>query len=234
MMHFPTEKSFVGKVFFLPFNRDAKAMKELAKNMRKDGFTQPIMLIKTDVIDGVMRIYVADGQHRALTALAMGIPFRGELLPNEFKTREEAVLFVARHNSSQRSWTVSDYVKAFSSVGSSVYLRLIDIRKKTPFTFTTLAAMLDGANKRSTSNPDLKDGTFKINREKETLRTLDYAKELGEFRQLTNRMVLSLHRVMSLKIFKKDKFTEAYKKYAKELNKLELDRFDDLFVSWLK
>ena len=234
MIHFPTQEAFVGKVFFLPFNRDASATKKLAASMNVNGFTQPLMLIKTDLIDGVMRMYVADGQHRALTALSIGIPFRGELLPNTFARREEIVTFVASHNSSQLPWSVTDYVRAFASVGSSEYLKLIDIKKKTTFTFTTLATMLSSASHRSSVNDPLKNGLFRIDRLDDTMKTLDYAGELSKYRPLTNRMVISLQRVMNMSIFNKKKFTKSYKNYAKELSKLQLDNFDQTFISWLQ
>lgn len=233
MIYFPNQEAFVGKVFFLPFNRDASAKKILAEKMKKHGFTQAIMLIKTDLIDGVMKIYVADGQHRALTAISMNLAFRGELLPNTFDTREALVMFVADHNNSQKPWSVTDYVKSFASVGLIEYINLIDIKKKSIFTFLTLATMLGSTNSRSISDP-LKNGKFKICRKKETLKTLEYANELMKYKPLTNRMVISLHRVMSMSIFSKKKFTKAYENYASQLAKLHLDTFDDTFISWLK
>ena len=233
MMMFPNLESFSGKVFMLPFNRDAFPKSILISKIKKYGFLVPILLVKTDVIDGVMRIYIVDGQHRALSCLSLNVPFYGILHDMKFKDKDELVEFVASLNSTQKTWNTNDYIKAFASVGLSEYHALIDVRKRCTFSYITLAQIYGNSNASLAAN-SLKNGNFKVQRKKEADKVLEYARELAHYKPSTNRMLLSLNRVMSISIFKKKKFTEAYAKYVHQLSKLHLDSFDDTFVSWLK
>jgi len=80
----------------------------------------------------------------------------------------------------------------------------------------------------------LKAGTFTIENLEETKRVLHFAKELTQIGNLSNRMLLSLSRVMVLDNFDKKKFINAYKKYHFSLTEMKLDNFDNLFISWLQ
>jgi len=219
--------------YALPFNRNFAPRQDLIDKMNKYGFVQPILVIRTSIIDGVERYYVIDGHHRAASAMSINLPFWGIVLENEFKDTVELVEFVASLNNSQNPWHLDDYVRAFSQVGMNEYKKLIVVKSQSVFTFLTLACMLGGTNSRSVVK-SIKRGTFKVVRLSETKKTLNYAAELSKYRQMTNRMVLSLHRVMTVESFDKKKFTQAYAKNVEELAKLQLDTFDDTFISWLK
>lgn len=234
IMPFLKKEDFYKKVNSMPFNRDGLVSPRLVRSINKFGFVVPILLIKTNLIDGYDKIYIVDGHNRAVTALYLNVPFFGILLPTQFSNVEQLVEFVSSLNSSQRAWTNMDYVRAFAHVGKKEYLDLIQVKSKTPYSFTTVATILSSPNSRSCKSESIKKGDFKVTRLKEANEVFTYAGELSKYKSLTNRMVLSLNTVMSLEIFEKKKFTEAYATYCHKINKLSLDSFESTFISWLE
>lgn len=231
---FSSREDFDKKINSMPFNRDGAVMPSLVRSMNKSGFVVPILLIKTNLIDGYDKIYIVDGHNRATTALYLNIPFFGVLLPNKFSNIQELVTFVSSLNSSQKAWTNMDYIRAFAHVGKKEYLDLIQIKSKTPYSFTTVATILCTPNGRNAQSENIKKGDFKITRLAEAQEVFKYAGELSKYKPLSNRMVLSLSSVMALEIFDKKKFTEAYAKYCHSISKLSLDTFQSTFISWLQ
>jgi hypothetical protein len=230
---FKSREDFGKKVNSMPFNRDAKVVKELVENMNRFGFTVPILLIKTNLLDGFDRMYIVDGHNRATTALYLNIPFTGVLLPNKFPNLEELVEFVSSLNNSQKAWINMDYIRSYAHVGKKEYIDLIQIKSKTPYSITAVATTLSSVGK-TTPSENIKKGNFKITRLKEANDVFTYAGELSKYKPLSNRMILSLNAVMALEIFDKKKFTEAYAKYCHKISKLSLDRFESTFISWLQ
>lgn len=224
---------FHSKVNSLPFNRTAKVVPDLVINMNKNGFTTPILLIKTNLLDGVDKLYIADGHNRAMTAIYLKMPITATLLINKFENVEDLVDFVASHNNSQKAWVNFDYIKAFAYVGKKDYLDLIRIKSKYPYSITIVASMLYGTSRFNISNA-IKKGSFTISKLKETVDTMTYAAELSKYKSLTNRMIISLYNVMRMEIFNKKKFTNRYIKYIDETSKMNLDTFEETFISWLK
>jgi hypothetical protein len=233
LIEFPTREDFAKKINSMPFNRDPKVVQKLVENMNKWGFTVPILLIKTNLLDGYDRIYIVDGHNRATTALYLNIPFRGILLPNKFSNLEELVEFVSSLNNSQKAWINMDYIRSYAHVGKKEYIDLIQIKSKTPYSITAVATTLSSVGK-TTPSENIKKGNFKITRLKEANDVFTYAGELSKYKPLSNRMMLSLNAVMALEIFDKKKFTEAYAKYCHKISKLSLDRFESTFISWLQ
>jgi len=233
LIEFPTREDFAKKINSMPFNRDPKVVQKLVENMNRFGFTVPILLIKTNLLDGYDRIYIVDGHNRATTALYLNIPFRGILLPNKFSNLEELVEFVSSLNNSQKAWINMDYIRSYAHVGKKEYIDLIQIKSKTPYSITAVATTLSSVGK-TTPSENIKKGNFKITRLKEANDVFTYAGELSKYKPLSNRMMLSLNAVMALEIFDKKKFTEAYAKYCHKISKLSLDRFESTFISWLQ
>jgi hypothetical protein len=233
VINFSSREEFDKKVNSMPFNRDAKVRKDLVESMNTWGFTVPILLIKTNLLDGFEKIYIVDGHNRAITALHLNIPFSGNLLPNKFSNVEELVTFVSSLNNSQKAWINMDYIRSYAHVGKKEYIDLIQVKSKTPYSITTVATTLSSVGKTAQSE-NIKKGSFKITRLKEANEVFSYAGELSKYKPLSNRMILSLNAVMALEIFDKKKFTEAYAKYCHKISKLSLDRFESTFISWLE
>lgn len=233
-IYFSSREDFDKKVNSMPFNRDAKVRKDLVINMIKYGFTVPILMIKTNLLDGFERIYIVDGHNRAITALHLNIPFYGTLLPNKFSNVEELVEFVSSLNNSQKAWINMDYIRSYAHVGKKEYIDLIQAKSKTPYSITAVATILSAASAKRTNSDSIKKGAFKITRLKEAQEVFKYAGELSKYKPLSNRMVLSLNVVMALDIFDKKKFEEAYAKHCFKISKLSLDSFENTFISWLQ
>ena len=232
LLHFHNELTDKEQINFIPFNRTGRVRADLIKNMNKWGFTVAVVMVKTSILDGVEKLYVVDGHNRVTTARFLKIPFHGNLLDVKFNSVEELVDFISGMNNTQKAWTNYEYIAAFAHVGKTDYQNLIKFKSTVPYSITAMASMLYGATRYSISNV-IKSGKFKIVKLTETKRTIDYAAELSKYRPLTNRMVLSLHNIMGLEIFDKQKFTEAYQKYCKQISKLNLDSFEETFISWL-
>lgn len=232
-MPFANQIEFANKVTFIPFNRDGKVRSELMRNMNLYGFVQPVLMIKTALLDGTDRIYLVDGHNRVATANYLKMPFFGILLPNKFNSVTEIVDFVSSLNSSQKPWSNWEYIRAYSYIGMSDYQNLLVMKSKSPFSVTAIACMLHGVGRFSIA-PIIRAGKFKISRLAETTRVLDFSAKLSKYKPLTNRMVLSLDSVMTLEIFDEEKFETAYATYCESITKLNLDTFEETFISWLK
>lgn len=233
LLHFHSELTDKEKINFIPFNRTGRVRADLIKTMNEFGFTVPILMVKTSILDGIEKLYVVDGHNRVATARFLKIPFYGVLLDIKFLSIEELVKFVSGLNNTQKAWTNYEYITAFAHVGKPDYQQLIKLKSTVPYSITAMASMLYGASRNSISTV-IKNGNFKISKLEETRGTISYAGELSKYKPLTNRMVLSLHNIMNLEIFDRDKFTNAYQKYCKDISKLNLDTFDDTFIDWLK
>jgi|LauGreDrversion4_2_1035121.scaffolds.fasta_scaffold139104_2 hypothetical protein len=233
VLHFKNELTDKEQINFIPFNRTGRVRADLIKTMNKFGFIVPIIMIKTSILDGIEKLYVVDGHNRVATARFLKIPYFGILLDVKFFSVEELVSFISSLNNTQKAWTNYEYITAFAHVGKKDYQELIKLKSTVPFSISTMACMLHGSSRFSISSV-IKNGNFKISKLKETKDTIDYAGELSKYKPLTNRMVMSLQNVMSLEIFDKKKFTEAYAKYCHKINKLSLDSFEDTFISWLE
>lgn len=222
-----------GKLNHLPFNRSFNVREELINKMNTYGFTCPIHIIKTSLIDGKMKEWVADGQHRAVTAAFLNIPFTGVVIEHEFKTIQEIVHYVASLNSAQKPWAAINYVESYNFLGYKEYNTLLKIKNSCPYSIETVSSLLAGHRRTGYTVNNLKNGTFVANHITETKYTLSLAASLSKYQKLTSRMVIALNYVASLKTFDEDKFTLQYKTNAKAIKELKLDDYSDIFSSWL-
>jgi|TARA_R110000868_G_scaffold823_4_gene6209 hypothetical protein len=231
-----SEKDF-GKLNFLPFNRSYHVRNDLINNMNIFGFTVPIILLNTDIIDGKRRYFVIDGQHRCASAQYLKIPIEAIVFTQEetnIETLEDIVNFVSSMNSASKPWSLLNYVEAYNFLNYPEYHKLITITNSCPYTVNTVAAMLMGFRSRTSgANAKVKEGKFVSYLYNETLYTLELASKLSKYERLTSRMVLALHYVASLKSFDEGKFIAMYKDKSKQLKELKLDDYTDVFSSWL-
>ena len=221
------------KIFEFPINRDSSYKEKLAKSFRKYGIIDDVKLIKTDLIDGVEKLYIVDGHNRAKTASFMKVNYPVVVLANRFSSKTEIVELVTTINNSQKPWHVTDYIRVYSKIGILDYNQLIELKAGTPYSLYAIAIMCTSVS-RTNITELIKSGKFKILRYEEAKRTIEFAKELTNIGRLSNRMLLSLNKVMTLDKFDEEKFKEAFTKYHFSLSQLALDNFDDLFISWLQ
>lgn len=222
-----------GKINHLPFNRNFSVTEGLINSMNKYGFTVPILFIKTSLIDGKMKEWLIDGQHRAITAAFLNIPFEGLVNEYEFKSIEEIVDYMSTLNSSQKSWKAINYVTAYNFLGYKDYNILLNVKNSCVYSIETIAVLLLGLRTSGNTTNKLKSGTFKVNNLKETQYCLELSAKLGKYQKVTSRMLLALSYVSSLKSFDETKFIENYKKNSNIIKELKLDDYSDLFASWI-
>jgi hypothetical protein len=221
------------KLNHLPFNRKFSVRNDLIQKMNTSGFTCPLQLIETSLIDGKKKRWLVDGQHRAITAAFLNIPFTAVLIDLEFKSIEEIVHYVSSLNSAQKAWSISNYVESYNFLGYKEYNTLLQITSSCNYSVETIATLLSGFRAGGYNSKAVKDGRFKANLLNETKYTLSLAAKLSKYGRLTSRMVTALHYVASLKTFDESKFTLQYKTNAKAIKELKLDDYSDIFSSWL-
>lgn len=221
------------KLNHLPFNRSFSVRQDLIEKMNTYGFTCPIFLIETDLIDGKKKKWLVDGQHRAITAAFLDISFYAIILDIKFKSIAEIVHYVASLNSAQKPWSAINYVESYNFLNYKEYNTLLKIKNSSPYTVETISSILAGHRQSGHSLKHLKNGTFVANHIKETKYTLALAAKLGKYQKLTSRMLLALNYVASLKTFDEERFTLQYKTNAKAIKELKLDDYSDIFSSWL-
>jgi hypothetical protein len=221
------------KINHLPFNRKFSVRTDLMQKMNTYGFTCPIFLIETSLIDGKKKKWLVDGQHRAVTAAFLNIPFAAIVLDIDFKSIEEIVHYVSSLNSAQKPWSISNYVESYNFLGYKEYNTLLKVTSSSNYSVETIATLLSGFRRMGYNAKALKDGKFKANLLNETKYTLTVAAKLSKHGRLTSRMVTALHYVASLKTFDEEKFTLQYKTNAKAIKELKLDDYSDIFSSWL-
>jgi len=226
-------KQDYSKLNHLPFNRRFTVRTDLVQSMNDFGFIDPIKLIETDIITGKKELFVADGQHRAITAAFLNIKFYGIIIDVVFTTKESLVEFVANLNSTHKVWTISNYVDSYAYLQKEPYKTLLSYKEKSPYSLYALATMLYGYRSKNSVTKKIEDGTFVINNEEGTKYTLSLAAKYSKHEPLTNRMLLALNYVCSLTSFNEPKFEAIYKEKAKQIKELKLDDYTDVFSSWI-
>jgi len=161
----------------LQFNRkvDKAHVKKLVESMKKNGFKGVIQIIKTKFIDGVMRYYVVDGQHRLAAAQQLGIPIRFEL--TELNTKMETAQFIAELNTSAKSWGTSNFLQVWSDMAIEEYVKLIQIQKETGFQITPLLEAYLGTSDQT----DYRKGTMKFPNEENSDKIVSQMVDLNKF-----------------------------------------------------
>lgn len=223
------------KLKLLPFNRECGPRADLMDSMNKYGFIGTIILIRTDVVDGTLQTWIADGQNRAYTAAHLNIPFYGEIVEGNFKNTADVVEFVASRNATQRKWQISDYIKSYAFLQIENYKILQRVTKSSGYSLQTIATMLCSTNARYGSSIDktIRNGAFKVNFLDKTISTLRIAAKASVYSRMSSRMLISLHCVSFLDNFNEEKFLRKYENMIDILNKLEIKDFIPMFQSWM-
>ena len=221
------------KLETLPFNRSLISRTDLTTSMTKYGFTTPVLLVYSSAF-GNRKLYVADGQHRIHCANNLNIDSYGIVHHKELNTIQELVNFVASINSSQKNWNIDNYVKAYASLNNEYYIKLLKIEEGLPWSITTIASLLFGIRSRGIISNIIKNGDFIVHKEEDTKNTIRIAFELHKYEPLTNRMLLALSYVSSMKDFNEQIFKSNYALKAKQLKELQLDDYTNVFLELRK
>lgn len=227
--------SYKNQINTLPFNRATSLRDSLVEKMKANGFIDPITLIKTDVIDGSMRIYNADGEHRALAAMHLGIPFYGVLSPKKFEDITEVIKFVADLNTTQNPWVIKQYVKSYASLNICEYKtlsRLSDISGYSPSTIS----IVDVSNfNKDAGRLKITDGKFIFTYKDVIEKAIDYVGKLSNMtRKIPSKEFMAIAELIKEKRFNEKRFTEMFLRNFEKFSNLEPRQNYKMFESWLK
>jgi hypothetical protein len=207
--HYETTDYSVLKLF--PFNREIKRshVKTLVENMRVYGFSSVIQVVKTNVINGIVNYYIADGQHRVEAAKQLGLAVKFNVI--EFDNKLDIVDYVAKLNSSSQKFSASNYLNTWSKVEVSEYVKIESVVKETGFQITpVLEAYLFSSNQT-----DYRNGKMKFPNEVESDKIIKQMIETNQFLPTKAFCRRSLVRVMCNKKYDHKKMITAIKNYKK-------------------
>jgi hypothetical protein len=150
----------IGKFSILPMNRelDPPHVQKMLKSANLMGVIRPITACRTNIIDGIMKLYIIDGQHLAtsLASLNMEIPY----IVIDVEDEKDLIHKMAYLNNSSKSWALLDYVNAFKMIYAD-YGKLIKF--KNMYNIEPLMLAMISMNCSLTASSKLiKSGEFKI------------------------------------------------------------------------
>lgn len=217
------------KLSHLPFNRNFKLRQSLVESIKVYGFIQPIITIKTNIVDGCIKTYILDGQHRAMAAQYLDIPFYAYELSNKVKSTTELVELVAKLNNSAVAWKIEDYAVAYASLDIQDYKELLQVNSKYGYTLPVIANMLEGSINTKKSNDTVKLGTFAIKAMDVTIETLNLGRKT---KRMNTRMLMAFHKLrLTNDNFEFNKFK---KNFEESYEMLKNESYDDYYNVFLK
>jgi hypothetical protein len=149
------------KFAILPMNRgvDSRHVQKMIASIRKMGVIRCVITCTTDIIEGVMKTYIIDGQH-----LATALEREGQPIPCiniDIESEEDLISKMAFLNNSSKSWDLMNYINAWKMIRPD-YMKLFKWKNMYDIEITMLAAI--GVNnagiKHSTGS--IKTGNFTI------------------------------------------------------------------------
>ncbi len=146
---------------FLPFNRKVsqKHVKSIMASVQKNGVMGFVTVAITNVIDGVMRKYIVDGQHRYWAFRNLGIPILFTYTYAESK--RQLVELIATLNNTSKSWSLKNYLNAWESVDSENYGSITKYMETTKLQITVLLEAFSGLSRKPATDRFMR-GTFEI------------------------------------------------------------------------
>jgi hypothetical protein len=158
---------------------------KLAKSLEMMGLLRPIVVAELSFITGKLMKYIIDGQHlfNALIRLGWEIPY----VTIQVKDKQDLVEKIAMLNASSKTWTLQDYITAWSSLKED-YVKLNHYFQVYDFTIDELAAIFLG-NLRSGGNVTkiIKSGEFSIVNEEENVEILNNVTDMLKIVPRMNR-----------------------------------------------
>jgi hypothetical protein len=113
----------------------------------------------TNVIDGVMRKHIVDGQHRYWAFRNLGLPILFTYTYAESK--RQLVTLIATLNNTSKSWALRDYLYAWDSVDSDNYGTIKEYMISSKLQITVLLEAFSGLP-RKTATDRFQNGLFVI------------------------------------------------------------------------
>lgn len=149
------------KFAILPMNRgvDSKHVQKMITSIRKMGVIRTVITTTTNIVEGITKTYIIDGQH-----LATALEREGQPIPYidiSVESEEDLIEKMAYLNNSSKSWDLMNYINAWKMIRPD-YMKLFKWKNMYDIEITMLAII--GVNnagfRHSTSS--IKTGDFKI------------------------------------------------------------------------
>lgn len=149
------------KFAILPMNRgvDSKHVQKMITSIRKMGVIRTVITTTTNIVEGITKTYIIDGQH-----LATALEREGQPIPYievSVESEEDLIEKMAYLNNSSKSWDLMNYINAWKMIRPD-YMKLFKWKNMYDIEITMLAII--GVNnagfRHSTSS--IKTGEFKI------------------------------------------------------------------------
>jgi hypothetical protein len=112
------------KFSYLPMNREVQAshVESMVKSLRKMGCIRDVIVVYTNILEGIYKTYIVDGQHlfNGLIRENMAIAYRTITV----KTEKDLVENMAALNNTSKSWKLLDYINAYKVIYTD-YMKLL-------------------------------------------------------------------------------------------------------------
>ena len=145
---------------------------KLAMSLEKMTSLRPIIIARISFITGKPENYIIDGQHSFNAHMRLGWEVPYITIP--IKNKEELVETIALLNASSKTWTMQDYVTAWSSLKAD-YVKLNHYFQVYDLELTEIAAILQNSSSGGGNiTKILKSGKFSIVNEQKNVEILNY------------------------------------------------------------
>lgn len=226
--------------FLVALNRSIKPgqVTQIAKSINKMGVIRPIVVAKFTYL-GKQGTYIIDGQHlyHALLRNNSDFPYV-EITVNDDADLVEKIALL---NSSSKSWTLLDYIQAWSYVVSDYRILMkhfntydLEIQQLSSILHRGAVSHHNGEN----MSKIIKTGLFNVLNEKQAIITLDYItdalKIIPRMDRMSNKLFVSAYvdYLNSKKDYDHAKFCKVLEKHAPQLKFVTIDK--DTLADFLK
>lgn len=160
---------------------------KLANSINNMGIVRPVIVAEVSFINGKKTKYIVDGQHlfNALIRNGMDIPY----VTVNINDKKQLVETIALLNASSKSWTLLDYITAWSSLNEN-YVKLNHYFQVYDIELSILAGIISDANSFTSGGSiakKIKDGSFTVVNEKENVKIVDYLTDVLKIIPRMNR-----------------------------------------------
>lgn len=159
---------------FLPFNRKTnnRHITDLVESIKLFGVLTFVIVVETDCVDGIMKKWVVDGQHRFKAYKYEGLPIL--YTKANASTKEELVRLIAKLNHTSQNWSLKNYLDAWTSLKIPEYLQLQKLHTTTKVPFTLMLQIFENETNKKTVQERFCDGKFKMKNEQRARQTISY------------------------------------------------------------
>lgn len=145
----------------LPMNRDidSKHVQKMITSIRKMGVIRCVITTTTDMIEGVKKTYIIDGQH-----LATALEREGKPIPYIEKTitdEEDLIDKMAFLNNSSKSWDLMNYINAWKMIRPD-YMKLFKWKNMYDLEISMVACIATNMPSIRYGTQPIKNGSFTI------------------------------------------------------------------------